>query len=684
MADNKLSLKLHNKNDQSNTIKNDRIFITIKGIGENITTGQDSKGNDIIANNDQKKECFAQFNSITKNWSYVVVEENTDSRNYSYKLSDVLSNGSIDLGHINSGRMFISIDNPIKFDIQKGANGNVSVAEPNILQINDPNYYVLYDKVEFSFNDGGVWANLTSVDYFSLPLVVYVDGGSSVSMTGPHSITATREELIGAIKSNFNRYTYGKTDGINNAVEAWDKLFITYNGPVSDGSVGDTVLRVISPGKAVFSTHSDSKFPDTYLGSYVDKIWEYYKNNTLQINCGELIGDKDFQTKYLSKYGREFGEDRKVFVGQVNNAGEFVFKNNVPNADEVKFLKPTKDGATISTPFFAGILTTTNYPADTAPANHTIDAILSREICAAFDVGLLCKTGSSVLSKEYFSQLKGKFFQHKPELCNNNEVSYDVYSKVIHDLMLTYAFAYDDTLGQDGTISGKDIRTLYIDIGSMTNTKIPVLQPKDDTEYNVSFVLGHEKDKSPYNVRYNGNKVEGSELFKGKAPLSVECDIDGKGEKYSTMLINLKPYYIDFPEQDTKIAGADVDVNGENITVKFPAPPKDYYQTPKEYSINFNMNHALGKIPYNIWFKNTKVDDDHKSFKTYESELPLLLQYDSKGYGSKDAEITININPVNIGYSSGIAAIEGLNVNPHDNIIDITFPGPIDSYYHDA
>ncbi len=482
--------------------------------------------------------------------------------------------------------------------MQKAADGSVAIIEPDIFKTTDPNYYVLYDKAEFSFNDGGLWADLTAVDFWSLPLAMHVNNNpGGIAYAGPKDATLTREKIISNLHNDFNTYTQGKNSTV---IGNWEGLFLNYTSPqTASDPTENTMLRVVAPAKAMLRADKALQFPQDYLGPYIDIIWNFYKQpgNALQVDCSELVGDDVFQSQYQATHGgKAFQSTYSIFTGSVNNNGDFVFTNKNPTPDSITITKPisnsssindsvssvTSNGTTIAVPFFAGTLTTTNYPPNIAPANHTIDAVIARDMCAAFDVDLLGKPNIAPLSKTYFSNAnkQGLFFQDNP-LYTGVRVPYDVYSRAIHNEMITYAFAYDDILGQDGTISGIGLGTLYIDIGNLSGTNIPNLHPNDGIKYNVSFVMGVTEDNEIYDANYNGTKITSNTRLTGViSPLNIGYHSAGAAQSAGydeTMSISLDPLYFDFSDYTKEIDGVIFSsVDGYNIGVIIPAPPPDY------------------------------------------------------------------------------------------------------------
>lgn len=401
---------------------------------------------------------------------------------------------------VASGRIYFSIGKPMQFYID----GNTgTIPDPDGFKTRDVNYYTLYDKIEFSYNPNGLWVNPTAVDFFALPIRLMLE--LNKGDTQYSGFYQTRLAILKAVHNVFRDASL--RDPSTSAT--WNTLWLKYTGPSHDpqctptginSSTPFTLLRLMSPGKAIATSNplnTNTSFDPNYLEStqandinYLDKIWEYYKNNTLTIDITELKGKKEapVYSAYFFKGQVKAGTDRSG-----NPVDKFIFTNGNKTQD-VELTKPK----TIS--FFAGAL-------DSFDAqNNTAKAIIVRQLTSAFTVGLLPalklpNTTELLLDKTYFvtQKNKGLYFQNNSILTPTAGSSgpwYDLYSKALHSLgMPIYTFAYDDALGQDGTLTtaANNIKLLTITLGSLEGSCIPA-PSRDDNAYTVRFITGKGKD----------------------------------------------------------------------------------------------------------------------------------------------------------------------------------------------
>ncbi|VEG90118.1 beta-1,3-glucanase family protein [Legionella spiritensis] len=448
-----LPVEINNKTQKSDS----DIYVIIKAM--DITTEHD---------------CFIDIDQNTGIGQCTPVTPGMNSESYSYPLSTLpLSEDSrkrlILVPKTASGRIYFSAGYPMDLFVTPDTR---KILDPDGFKPRDSNYYTLYDKIEYSYNDGGSWVNPTAVDFFSLPIHIRQEGSTSdVTEAG---FSEDRNEVINSVRTLIQ-----EKDTTRNKI--WDRLFITYS------ESGQTeLLRIVSPGKAMVENVADTKpFDLDYLSnesvydfSYMDHLWQYYQTHTLLIDTSEIAS--------------HFSLDNYLFTGKVTGE-QFVFTNQTGS------YRVVIDRPTHSTPFFAG--SGDSFDA----ANNTPKAIIIRQLTSAFDAGLLPAKSGTKIDRHYFQAMKANFYQKNPLLPQLTQGPwYDLYSKALHHFdasQAIYTFAYDDALGQDGTLhdpNAGNISPVQITLGSLENTLIP--NPYEDTgTYTVTPVLGFGTT-----VKYNG------------------------------------------------------------------------------------------------------------------------------------------------------------------------------------
>jgi len=147
-----------------------------------------------------------------------------------------------------SGRVYFSIDQKLKFRVVAGG-GRPALQFPAGWVPTDPNYNVLHDCIEFTFNDAGMFCNTTMVDMFSIPLAIQLTGQKS--QTTGTLVAGGRDRIFSSIAAlpDFRRLV-----------------------------VGDN-LRVIAPGHGL----DNGLFSKTYFDSYIDQVWARYASTDLVV-----------------------------------------------------------------------------------------------------------------------------------------------------------------------------------------------------------------------------------------------------------------------------------------------------------------------------------------------------------------------------------------------------------------
>lgn len=466
------------------------------------------------------KACVMTFSDpSTGDGNCMVVDATTDLSKHNYALSGfpldktVTNAHRINIPKVESGRIYFSIGKPMVFNVNSDQPDALTIPDPDGFKTRDPNYYTLYDKVEFSYTDAGTWINPTAVDFFSVPLSIEQPSSKS-TLTKSGFSTSSRQDIFNHVKNVF-----GEAKNTSPATfDQWQNLFLNYDGQFSDGTQGTVVLRLIAPGKAMQDKNplsQNTPFDRNYLNNtalgyrYIDGVWDYYKNATVKIDATELKGNPNAQQ--LSDY---------IFTGTVNASDQFVFKNSTGDST-VAINKPE------SISFFAGAQGSFDAP------NNTPKAIIIRSITSAFEVGLLPAPDGTLMNKDYFVEHKPSYYMVNSLLGatgTNTGPWYDLYSKGLHSVSEKepiYTFAYDDALDQDGTLhdpNGDNIGLTTITIGNMEGVKIP--DPTNDSAtYNLYVTLGQNQQNGYYPLVVKGQTIEpgAAVLFQNvKAPLSVQ------------------------------------------------------------------------------------------------------------------------------------------------------------------
>ncbi len=316
--------------------------------------------------------------------------------NYSFRLSDI--EGFQLPPYIDSGRVFVSLGSPIYLTINIDGNGQVAYAAPDLNNETDPNLDVYFDWYEFAIvnaywapgNPVGFWGNTTQVDQLSIPLQARVyekNGTAGGSLIGINGISESRRNLWAA----WDREVPSEFKGLKNDYRI--------NAPCKDES-----------GFGLEAPHA------SYFDSYVNQIWDQYRQETLNFRM-----DWDGSNRLFS--GKVIGD---AFIFQMDGQGSIVAVNRKPNTTEI---------------FEAsGVLATGN----------TLEGAIQARISAAFN--------RHVMEDSNLWDTPSAFYQKSPA---------NYYSKFMHDYAYgggAYGFAYDDVGNFSGALWSYNGRAVVIDI----------------------------------------------------------------------------------------------------------------------------------------------------------------------------------------------------------------------------
>jgi hypothetical protein len=173
-----------------------------------------------------------------------------------YALALSGSETQLSLPHM-SGRIYVSLGEKLKFKAVADGDGNAALQYPAGWVTTDPNYDVLHDCAEFTYNTSGMFCNTTMVDMFSVPL--------SIQLTG------AKDQATGILRDGGRAAAFAAVK----EVEAFAPLVV------------DDV-RIIAPGHGLDA----GLFAKDYFASYIDEVWSTYtgKDLTVTTNAGKFTG----------------------------------------------------------------------------------------------------------------------------------------------------------------------------------------------------------------------------------------------------------------------------------------------------------------------------------------------------------------------------------------------------------
>jgi hypothetical protein len=156
-----------------------------------------------------------------------------------------------------SGRIYVALGEKLKFKAVTDGNGNAALQYPAGWVTSDPNYPVLHDCAEFTYNASGMFCNTTMVDMFSVPM--------SIRLTG------AKDQSTGMLRAGGRAAAF---DAVRQ-VEEFARLVVDDK-------------RVIAPGHGLDA----GLFGKDYLAPYIDEVWSTYTGRDLTVttNAGTFTG----------------------------------------------------------------------------------------------------------------------------------------------------------------------------------------------------------------------------------------------------------------------------------------------------------------------------------------------------------------------------------------------------------
>lgn len=156
-----------------------------------------------------------------------------------------------------SGRIYVALGDKLKFKVVTDGNGSAALQYPAGWVTSDPNYSVLHDCAEFTYNSSGMFCNTTMVDMFSVPL--------SIGLTG------TKDQTIGTLRDGGRAQAFAALS----AIPEFAPLVVADR-------------RIIAPGHGLDA----GIFAKDYFAPYIDEVWSTYTGRDLTVttNAGAFTG----------------------------------------------------------------------------------------------------------------------------------------------------------------------------------------------------------------------------------------------------------------------------------------------------------------------------------------------------------------------------------------------------------
>lgn len=165
---------------------------------------------------------------------------------------------------IAGGRIWFVIDARLTFFVNPGPN----IVNPSVTNPSDPNYNLNWTFAEFTYNDQQLFANISYVDFISIPVALTLNTTNNGTLSVPGMGPDGFQRVVDEMRAQTAR------DG-----KPWDQLIYAPNG---------NPLRVLNPTN-LLATNGNAW--SNYWDGYVTAVWNKYRNEDLTINTQAAAGN---------------------------------------------------------------------------------------------------------------------------------------------------------------------------------------------------------------------------------------------------------------------------------------------------------------------------------------------------------------------------------------------------------
>jgi hypothetical protein len=170
---------------------------------------------------------------------------------------------TITVPHLAGARLWLSVGAPLTFLLNPGP----ALVEPSVTNPSDPNIGLVWDFCEFTFNQAQLFANLSFVDFASIPVALDLTDTSG----GQQSAAGLAPGGLDAICAGLT--AQAAADG-----QPWGDLIVTGGG---------RNLRALSPTNGIVANPA---FLSGYYDDYVSQAWATYSSAPLTIDTQASFG----------------------------------------------------------------------------------------------------------------------------------------------------------------------------------------------------------------------------------------------------------------------------------------------------------------------------------------------------------------------------------------------------------
>jgi hypothetical protein len=215
-------------------------------------------------------------------------------RNCAIQLGAPGSTTMVTIPQIAGGRIWFSVDNTLTFFLNPGP----ALVEPSVTNQSDPNVNINWAFAEFTFNSTQIYANISYVDFVSVPISLGLIDGNNATQT------------VTGMPSNglANVCTQLRAQSTSDGVAGWSNCIVRYNG---------NDLRALSPNNSMLLNPYDFQ---GYWEPYVDQVWQKYSTSGqgITVNAGNINATGSVTGTQLNLSGELFDKPTTKDVFSAN------------------------------------------------------------------------------------------------------------------------------------------------------------------------------------------------------------------------------------------------------------------------------------------------------------------------------------------------------------------------------
>ncbi|KAH7327220.1 hypothetical protein BKA65DRAFT_528190 [Rhexocercosporidium sp. MPI-PUGE-AT-0058] len=170
---------------------------------------------------------------------------------------------TVTIPYIAGGRIWFSLNKELTFLLNPGP----AIAEPSVTNRTDPNIDISWGFCEFTYNKGSLYANISYVDFVSLPI--------SMSLT---TTEGDVQSVAGLYQDGLQRVV-DSIRGLEDECADWQDLVYEAEGEP---------IRVLSPNNA--RVMRGGKMFEGYYDEYVNAVWDKYRAEPLIVDTQASYG----------------------------------------------------------------------------------------------------------------------------------------------------------------------------------------------------------------------------------------------------------------------------------------------------------------------------------------------------------------------------------------------------------